>query len=82
MHNNAADARYELAQVSTFLLQTLAEVVEGHGVDPARLCRGLGFTVEDLQDPTQRISYRQAVSMIQRALQALPERGLGLWVGH
>ncbi|EPL1201415.1 hypothetical protein L4Q26_005941, partial [Pseudomonas aeruginosa] len=28
MHNNAADARYELAQVSTFLLQTLAEVVE------------------------------------------------------
>ena len=46
MHNNAADARYELAQVSTFLLQTLAEVVEGHGVDPARLCRGLGFTVE------------------------------------
>ncbi|MHA5867166.1 hypothetical protein ACVSMD_32440, partial [Pseudomonas aeruginosa] len=24
MHNNAADARYELAQVSTFLLQTLA----------------------------------------------------------
>ncbi|WP_244244269.1 hypothetical protein, partial [Pseudomonas aeruginosa] len=23
MHNNAADARYELAQVSTFLLQTL-----------------------------------------------------------
>lgn len=82
MHNNAADARYELAQVSTFLLQTLAEVVEGHGVDPARLCRGLGFTVEDLQDPTQRISYRQAVSMIQRALQVLPERGLGLWVGH
>lgn len=56
MHNNAADARYELAQVSTFLLQTLAEVVEGHGVDPARLCRGLGFTVETLPSasPTAR----------------------------
>lgn len=51
MHNNAADARYELAQVSTFLLQTLAEVVEamvsiprgcaGAWASPSKTCRTL-----------------------------------------
>lgn len=82
MQMNAVDPQYQLALVSPFLLQTLAEVASTHGVDPETLCRGLGFTLEDLQDPAQRISYRQAVAMIQRALKALPRQGLGLWVGH
>ncbi|AOE83043.1 AraC family transcriptional regulator [Pseudomonas sp. TCU-HL1] len=76
------DAQFELAMVSPFLLQTLAEVASDNGLSSERLCRGLGFTPEDLQDPAQRISYRQAMTMIQRALTALPDRGLGLWVGH
>ncbi|MCP1648011.1 AraC family transcriptional regulator [Pseudomonas sp. GD04087] len=75
------DAQLDLALVSPFLLQTLAEVASARGVSGERLCLGLGFTADELQDPAQRISYRQAVSMIQRALEALPERGLGLWVG-
>lgn len=82
MQTKAVDPQYQLALVSPFLLQTLAEVAASHGVDPHSLCRGLGFTFEDLQDPAQRISYRQAVAMIQRALKALPGQGLGLWVGH
>lgn len=76
------DSQLDLALVSPFLLQTLAEVASDKGVSSERLCLGLGFTADELQDPAQRISYRQAVSMIQRALEALPERGLGLWVGH
>lgn len=76
------DAQYDLAQVSPFLLQTLAEVVSDRGISSERLCRGLGFTPDDLQDPAQRISYRQAATLIQRALAAFPEGGLGLWVGH
>lgn len=82
MPSTPIDAQFDLALVSPFLLQTLAEVASDKGVSGERLCRGLGFTVEELQDPAQRISYRQAASMIQRALEALPERGLGLWVGH
>ncbi|WP_025804538.1 AraC family transcriptional regulator [Pseudomonas chlororaphis] len=82
MQMKAVDPQYQLALVSPFLLQTLAEVAGSHGVDPHALCRGLGFTLDDLQDPAQRISYRQAVAMIQRALKALPQQGLGLWVGH
>lgn len=82
MSITTTDAQFDLALVSPFLLQTLAEVAHDKGVSGERLCRGLGFTLEELQDPAQRISYRQAVTMIQRALAALPERGLGLWVGH
>ncbi len=81
MQMKVVDPTYELALVSPFLLQTLAEVAELKGINPESLCRGLGFTLEDLQDPAQRISYRQAVAMIQRALKVLPNRGLGLWVG-
>jgi len=76
------DPHYELALVSPFLLQTLAEVASANGIDPHSLCRGLGFSLDDLQDPAQRISYRQAVAMIQRALKVVPNQGLGLWVGN
>jgi len=81
MNEKLQDPTFDLALVSPFLLQTLAEVVAGKGIEPQSLCRGLGFDVEDLQDPSQRISYRQAVAMIQRALKAVPNQGLGLWVG-
>jgi len=81
MNVKVQDPTFEMALVSPFLLQTLAEVAQNKGIEPESLCRGLGFTLEDLQDPTQRISYRQAVAMIQRALKALPNQGLGLWVG-
>ena len=59
MQIKAADAHDQLALVSPFLLQTLADVAEAKGVSAERLCRGLGFTLDDLQDPTLRISYRQ-----------------------
>lgn len=81
MNVKLQDPTFDLALVSPFLLQTLAEVVAGKGIEPQSLCRGLGFDFEDLQDPAQRISYRQAVAMIQRALKVLPNQGLGLWVG-
>ncbi|OPA83757.1 AraC family transcriptional regulator [Pseudomonas fluorescens] len=82
MQRKAVDPQFELALVSPFLLQTLGQVVAQKGASAQALCRGLGFTLVDLDDPAQRISYRQAVAMIQRALQALPDQGLGLCVGH
>ncbi|WP_434604237.1 AraC family transcriptional regulator [Pseudomonas sp. R1-7] len=81
MQMKVTDPTFELALVSPFLLQTLVEVVADKGFDAAILCRGLGFGLDDLQDPTHRISHRQAVVMIQRALKLLPDQGLGLWVG-
>lgn len=82
MHSKTVDPHYELALVSPFLLQTLGQVVAQKGANAEHLCRGLGFTLADLEDPALRISYRQAVAMIQRALKILPEQGLGLCVGN
>ncbi|OHW41441.1 AraC family transcriptional regulator [Pseudomonas sp. 06C 126] len=82
MHSKTVDPHYELALVSPFLLQTLGQVAAQKGVNAEHLCRGLGFTLADLDDPALRISYRQAVAMIQRALKVLPDQGLGLCVGN
>ena len=82
MHSKTVDPHYELALVSPFLLQTLGQVAAQKGANAERLCRGLGFTLADLDDPALRISYRQAVAMIQRALKVLPDQGLGLCVGN
>lgn len=73
--NKAVDPHDQLALVSPFLLQTLADVANDKGISAERLCRGLGFTLDDLQDPTLRISYRQAVAMIERALTRCPSKG-------
>lgn len=82
MHSKTVDPHHELALVSPFLLQTLGQVVAQKGANAEHLCRGLGFTLADLEDPALRISYRQAVAMIQRALKILPGQGLGLCVGN
>ncbi|MBC3336336.1 MULTISPECIES: AraC family transcriptional regulator [Pseudomonas] len=82
MHSKTVDPHYELALVSPFLLQTLGQVAAQKGANAEHLCRGLGFTLADLDDPALRISYRQAVAMIQRALKVLPDQGLGLCVGN
>lgn len=82
MPNTPLDPQLDLALASPFMLQTLVQLASDRGLDGERLCRGLGFTPAELQDPAQRIACRQAVALIQRALQALPGQGLGLWVGH
>lgn len=75
---SATDPRYHAASLPPFLLQTLIRVAGRHGLDPERLCHGLGFTAADLVDPALRVSYRQVGLCIRRALQmtAVPELGL------
>ncbi|MEA1030550.1 AraC family transcriptional regulator [Pseudomonas sp. N-137] len=75
------DQHQELALVSPFMMLTLAQTAMQEGVSGQSLYRGLGSTLEDLQDPEQRISYRQALAMIQLALKAVPSQGVGLRVG-
>jgi AraC-like DNA-binding protein len=76
-----ADPRYDEAIFPTDLLLALAQIAPERGVDPAQLCRGLGFEVADLSQPTTRVSYRQASLMIQRALAQIPDPALGLTLG-
>ncbi|TXH05758.1 MAG: AraC family transcriptional regulator [Nevskiaceae bacterium] len=76
-----ADPRYDEAIFPTDLLLALAMIAPERGVQPECLCRGLGFSVEDLSKPTTRVSYRQASLMIRRALEAIPDPALGLTLG-
>ncbi|MGP0015262.1 AraC family transcriptional regulator [Pseudomonas sp.] len=76
-------ARYTTANLHVYLLRCLAGMSNDFGIDPARLCLGLGFEIADLSDPECRVSFRQASSMIRRALEMTKsrERGLGLDIG-
>lgn len=73
--------RYTTANLPVHLLRCLAETSKELGIDPTRLCLGLGFDVADLSNPSCRISLRQASAMIRRALEMAPRRALGLELG-
>ncbi len=66
--------------IAPLLLVSLAELVDGLGVPPQRLCEGLGFGIEDLRAALP-ISDRQAWRMIRRALQLSGRTDLGLDLG-
>jgi AraC-like DNA-binding protein len=58
------------------LPRLLSCIVHLHGGDPARLCAGLGFSHQDLNDPERRFSFRQLGEMLRRTLRALPDPGV------
>ncbi len=76
-------AHYTQANLHVYLLRCLAGMSKDFGIDPTRLCMGLGFDTADLSNPECRVSFRQASSMIRRALEMTKgrERGLGLDIG-
>ncbi|WP_431479974.1 AraC family transcriptional regulator [Pseudomonas simiae] len=76
-------ARYTTANLHVYLLRCLTGMSKDFGIDPTRLCMGLGFDTGDLSNPDCRVSFRQAASMIRRALELTKgrDRGLGLDIG-
>lgn len=67
------EAAQSVAILRPRLMRLLCCIVHAHGGDPARLCAGLGFTYEDLNDPERRYSFRQLGEMMRRCLRALPD---------
>ncbi|MGH8781647.1 AraC family transcriptional regulator [Paraburkholderia sp.] len=76
-----ATGRYTTANLQVYMLRFLAGMSKDLGINPARLCMGLGFDVADLSNPDCRLSFRQASSMIRRAIELSPTQGLGLRIG-
>ena len=76
------DDRYNIANLPSYLLRCLVATLADYGVDTARLCQGLGFTVEDLSNPACRISFRQGSTLIRRGLEMVPGKALGLLIGE
>jgi hypothetical protein len=70
--------RYTTANMQVYLLRCLAAMSPGFGINPERLCLGLGFEIADLSDPECRLSFRQASEMIRRTIELAPGRGIGL----
>lgn len=75
------DVRYLTANIPVFLLRCMTATLIDLGYDPARLTLGLGLTLDDLADPTCRVSFRQGREMIVRALKLAKRHALGLETG-
>jgi AraC-like DNA-binding protein len=71
----------KIATLVPNVARALLGLVEERGVSPERLCRGLGFTYEDLRDQHLLLSYLQVREVILRAQRLLQEPALGLAVG-
>lgn len=77
-----ADPRYTVAETPPNILVHLIQLATARCLRCDDWFAGSGLTREQLNDPTLRISYRQARSIIRRALLATGEAGLGLAVGR
>jgi AraC-like DNA-binding protein len=75
------DPRYTAAETPSNILVHLTQLALARGLRCDDWFAGSGLTREQLSDPTLRVSYRQARSVIRRALLATGETGLGLAVG-
>lgn len=76
-----ADPRYLSANIPVFLLRCLAATLADLGINTGRLTLGLGLSLDDLNDPACRISFRQGREMIRRGLKMASGRPLGLDTG-
>jgi AraC-like DNA-binding protein len=75
------DARYVTANIPAFLIRSLAAALGDMGLDARRLLVGLGVTMDDLADPTCRVSFRQGREVILRAMRMAKGNALGLETG-
>lgn len=71
----------ELANIVPSTARALLGLVESRGFSIERLCRGLGFTGQDLLDQDVFLSHQQMRNLILRAEHLLNEPALGLVTG-
>lgn len=70
-----------IANIIPHTARALLGLVEDRGRSPERLCRGLGFTYQDLLNRELLLSLHQTRSLIARARHLLDEPALGLAAG-
>ncbi len=76
------DPRLQVADIPPNVLVHLTELAARRGASSAAWFAGLALSRQQINDPGVRVSYRQARTVIGRALQALDQPGLGLQVGR
>ena len=75
------DRRLTETIIPTFVIAGLVDHAHAKGLEPEAWFTGLGLTVAHVQQSEALISFRQAATIIRRALRALPSEPLGLHVG-
>lgn len=75
-----AESRH-VASIVPNTARALLGLVDERGAAPERLCRGLGFTYQDLLDQHLLLSHMQVRTLILRCQRALVEPALGLAAG-
>ncbi len=79
--SDTSPASRHIANIVPNTARALLGLVEDRGHAPERLCRGLGFTYQDLMDRALLLSHQQVRELIMRAQRLLQEPALGLAVG-
>jgi AraC-like DNA-binding protein len=80
-HRSGNGDRLAIANVPTNMLCGLVMLAGEHGISADSWLIGLRLSPEQLGDPQTRISWRQAIEVIRRALPTLPFEGVGLAMG-
>ncbi|RDS78790.1 AraC family transcriptional regulator [Dyella monticola] len=76
------DARAQAADIPPNVLVHLTEFAARHGIASDGWFAGLGITRPQINEPSLRVSYRQARTVISRALRGLRYPALGLLIGR
>jgi AraC-like DNA-binding protein len=71
----------KVANIVPTVVRALLGFIEEHGAAPERICRGLGFTYQNLLDQEMLLSYVQIRELILRCQRAVDSPALGLAVG-
>jgi AraC-like DNA-binding protein len=76
------DPRAQNADIPPNILVHLTELAARRGIPSESWFAGLGITRQQINDPSVRISYRQARTVIARGLKAMCDPTLGLQIGR
>jgi len=77
-----ADPRALVADIPPNVLVHLTELAAQRGIASDAWFAGLGITRQQINDPSVRVSYRQARTVIARGLKMLRDPALGLLIGR
>ncbi|WP_369975620.1 AraC family transcriptional regulator ligand-binding domain-containing protein [Xanthomonas bundabergensis] len=77
----ALSESHRTANIVPNAVRSMLGLVEDRALPPERLCRGLGFTYQDLHDRDLLLSYHQVRSLILRARALLGDASMGLAAG-
>lgn len=75
------DPGYTAANIPASTLAGLVQHADQHGYDAGRWFNGTGVQARQTADPDARLSFRQVVRIVSRALETCGDTGLGLAVG-